>query len=360
MRQALREKGMEVYSVGPLRDFALWRRIFRKLLCQVTSGFRHLYDWEPDLLEGYAGQVQEAIERIRPDVILAHNAVSIAYLKTGLPHVLWTDATFACRANFYPRFKNLCSDTVRTGNAAEGLALAKAALAIYTSEWAAASAVRDYPVDERKVKVVVPGANLASPRSREEIVRIIESRPKNSLRLLWVGMDWKRKGAEKAVEIASTLNRSGFRAHLKIIGCLPPLGFKVPPGVSILGPIDPSADRGRELLECLYAESHFLLLPTVADCTPGVIREACSWGVPCVASKIGGLPSLVKHGISGALFSPEADAAEYATFITQAHGKPSTYANLALAAYSEYETRLNWSAAGTAIAALLRELTGHD
>lgn len=52
----------------------------------------------------------------------------------------------------------------------------------------------------------------------------------------------------------------------------------------------------------LYAGSDLLLVPSEADNYPNVICEALACGVPVIASDIGGIPELVRDGVTGYLF----------------------------------------------------------
>jgi len=51
----------------------------------------------------------------------------------------------------------------------------------------------------------------------------------------------------------------------------------------------------------LYQGSDLLVLPAVGEGLPGVVMEAMSYGVPCVASDIPCIPDLIRDGISGYL-----------------------------------------------------------
>ena len=78
--------------------------------------------------------------------------------------------------DFYPDFTNLCGETIRDGNRMEQLALSKCRLAIYSSEWAANTAINNYDINAAKVKVVPFGANIECDRGIEEIHKIISSK----------------------------------------------------------------------------------------------------------------------------------------------------------------------------------------
>ncbi|MHC1698701.1 MAG: glycosyltransferase family 4 protein [Geobacteraceae bacterium] len=57
--------------------------------------------------------------------------------------------------------------------------------------------------------------------------------------------------------------------------------------------------------EQLFAESDCLILPSVwYDNSPVVIYESFSWGMPVIASQIGGIPELVSDGHNGLLVPP--------------------------------------------------------
>jgi hypothetical protein len=76
----------------------------------------------------------------------------------------------------------------------EQAALNRCCLAIYSSEWAASTALRHYAVDARKVKVVPFGANVDGLQSPDEVARITSGKSADVCRLLFVGVDWIRKG----------------------------------------------------------------------------------------------------------------------------------------------------------------------
>ena len=125
--------------------------------------------------------------------------------------------------------------SVRDTDASDREALARSSLAIYSSEWAAESARRKYPVESRRVHFVNLGANLDHTPSAEETDTIIDRRDRAKCRLLFIGVDWARKGADCAVAITAELNARGVDAQLTIIGCQPPPGTAVPAFVRLLG-----------------------------------------------------------------------------------------------------------------------------
>lgn len=62
---------------------------------------------------------------------------------------------------------------------------------------------------------------------------------------------------------------------------------------------------GRDKLAAEFAKSSVLILPTFEDNCPMVVLEAMAAGLPVAASRVGGVPDLVDHRITGLLFDPE-------------------------------------------------------
>jgi glycosyltransferase involved in cell wall biosynthesis len=61
---------------------------------------------------------------------------------------------------------------------------------------------------------------------------------------------------------------------------------------------------GRDKLAAEFAKSSAIVLPTFEDNCPMVVLEAMAAGLPVAASRVGGVPDLVDHQITGLLFDP--------------------------------------------------------
>ena len=60
----------------------------------------------------------------------------------------------------------------------------------------------------------------------------------------------------------------------------------------------------RKDLSAYFQQIHLVLLPSLGEGRPLSILEAMAWGVPCVATRTGGLPELVDDGLNGLLVEP--------------------------------------------------------
>ena len=305
----------------------------------------------------FAAQCSQQVKSLlRPDtdIVFSPGSVATALLETNKPKVIYSDATFAGLLNFY--VYNYCSDTIRKGHYLEQKALDSASLAIYSSDYAAQSAIQNYHVEPGKVKVVPFGANIKHNFSLADIKRIVLNRSRKECNLLFLGVDWKRKGGGLAVNVARRLNEIGVKTSLHIVG-IRDIPFRTLPGFVLNhGFISKSTKEGEEKLLNLMAKCHFLLVPTKAESYGLVFCEANSLALPSVTTNVGGISTIIKNNINGKMFGLSDTEEVYADYIASVFCNPTAYDQLALSSYNEYKTRLNWQVAGNTISRLLKEL----
>jgi glycosyltransferase involved in cell wall biosynthesis len=290
------------------------------------------------------------------DVIFAPaGSTEIAHLKTDIPIVYLSDTTFNLIHNYYSAFSNLLSLSVWEGHRIEGLAIKKARKIIYSSEWAARSAVADYKADFRKIQVIPFGANIEVAEVPDrDIVR--RHRSDTTCTLLFLGGDWDRKGGPIAFETLLELERLGLNPQLLICGCTPPDHFRHP-RMRIIPFLDKSDPAQRARFHDLFAQSHFMLAPTRADCTPIAFSEASAYALPIAATNTGGVPDIVHDGENGFLLPLDATGLQYAQRIAAVWSHPDRYRALSVQSRAAFESRLNWDAWGRSVRELLTPLT---
>src|SRR5262249_6315867 len=157
-----------------------------------------------------------------------------------------------------------------------------------------------------------------------------------------VGVEWERKGMERAVDLVAALNARDVPAELSIVGCLPPESLRLPSWVRIHGHIDKRTAAGEKRLGELLGASHFHVLFSRAECFGVAFCEANAWGVPNIASEVGGVPSAVVNGRGGWRFAPSTPVTDIADFVAQRFRDRAGYWHAARRARAEYERRLNW------------------
>jgi glycosyltransferase involved in cell wall biosynthesis len=320
-------------------------RIYRRF------GKDYLADVEPTVLRHYARQLEHRLRESDAEVILSLDKMPIAYLETSKPIVYFWDCTWAGNLE-YPWFAGLPTSAIELGHEMERRALRNCTLAVFSSEWARQSALDDYGTDLNKTAVIPLGANVEVTRTEADVARIVEARSRDKLELLWLGVDWKRKGGDLAFEIAHEMNRRGISTTLNVVGCAPEIA-EMPSFVQTLGFIDKRTSRS--LLEELFSRAHFLVLPSIAEASACVMCEASSFGTPSLSRRIGGIPGTVRDGVNGQLFDRQAPATEYCDYIVKSLGDWDHYKALCMSSFAEFEQNLNWDNTAKLMVELVRE-----
>jgi glycosyltransferase involved in cell wall biosynthesis len=356
IRRALENAGLEIVTMPLVDDMNDGGRWIRFLYWRWLRGKRYLRRCESKLLQNYARQLERHLAAQPVDIVFSPSTWPIAYLETDLPVVFWTDACFAGMLDFYGAFTHLAPPSIRAGHAAEQGALDRCTRAIYAVDWAAQTALQHYQVAPEKISVVPFGGNLLEPPTVDEARAGVRARDMSTCNLLLVGVDWERKGADVAVEAVETLNAAGLNARLTVVGCKPPATRRLPNCVELIPFISKDTVEQRRQLGELYKGSHFFIMPSRAEAFGIVFAEASAFGVPCLATKVGGLPSVIIDDINGRLFPLEANGPEYTNYILECLHNPDRYRQLALRTAEDAATRLSWAAAGRKVAEILNEI----
>lgn len=353
----LQAEGVDLTFLGPLflRKNPVTR--LKWLFYRHTQGQRYYGGVEPGRSRAYARQIEAKLSTTAADLLLCpENAIPLAQVNTSLPTVLWTDALLGSLVDFYPYLTHLCNETRRQLHDMEQSALDRCALVILTSEWAVQSAQRLYRIPDAKLRIIPRGASRDCDRTTAEVSTLIQSRPPRPCRLIFVGVQWERKGGPLALDVAKTLNQNGLPTELWVVGCQPQGADSLPDFVKVYGFIDRSTAAGEAQFDRLLESAHFLILPTQADTFGVAISEASAAGVPAVASAVGGIPTVLQAGINGKAFDPQAAAADYAEFIAAWMDDYSRYPILAESAWNRFQHHLSWTSAQKTAITLLQDV----
>ena len=342
--RALEAQGTAIEYLGELAKYQVFaNRAINKLSKISRLGELFPVERTERMAELFARRIHEHLTTSCSDMVFAPSSIPIARLNTGRPKVFYTDATFAgILAAGDPTYKKYPKRYLSEGHALEQAALINCDLAIYASQWSARTAKEYYEVNERKIRVVPFGANLSSVPSVGDVARLLANRSDRVCELLFTGVNWVNKGGPKALEIARLLNKRGIRTRLHVVGC-DPQGDDLPDWIVSHGFITKATKEGRAKLAALIAPSHFLLLPTLADCFGLVLCEANAFGVPSLANDVGGVGEVVKPDVNGCLFAADAPAGCWADRVGELFTNRAAYRAMDDRSRAEFETRLNCS-----------------
>lgn len=138
---------------------------------------------------------------------------TVKNLKEYPPIVYLSDATFPAKINYYPPFCNLLKWNKHQGYQIEKAGLDKASAIIFSSHWAAQSAVVTLKQPQEKIHVLPFGANID-----EKDIISHTYKYDGHLHLLFLGVEWGRKGGDIAIDACRWLNKHNVKATLHIVG----------------------------------------------------------------------------------------------------------------------------------------------
>jgi glycosyltransferase involved in cell wall biosynthesis len=101
--------------------------------------------------------------------------------------------------------------------------------------------------------------------------------------------------------------------------------------------------QSSENLARIYADADLLVLPSVSEAAPLVVAEAMACGTPVIATRIAGIPALVRNGDTGFLVEPE-DVDGLAAALRTAMASDDLLAEMSKRAFLFVREALAWSA----------------
>lgn len=317
-----------LHLIGNHRAPGRFDRLLRRSPAQITFDATDLDGL--DLVIGMvATPLLDRVRQLRPD----------------LPFVHVTDATPAFLRDVYGWAVPADAD------AQERRVAAAAAACVYSSDTIARRAAADLGLADLVPHCLPFGANFEAPS-----VRQAKPSPDARIELLFVGIDWARKGGDVAVAALECLLARGHAVRLTIVGRCPER-HRDHPAIRAMGFLDKNRQKDAKTLLTLYQKAHLLVLPTRADCAPMVIAEAMAQGTPVLATDTGGIANQIGGQGAGRLLPPHTAPEVWATSIEEMTADPDAYAFLADAAFDRAETVLSWSAWAEGIVQLARQLT---
>ena len=343
--RSLERAGATLVRVGPLTHPWTPGMKLRRRWYGLT-GHRYHANFESAALDAFGAQARQMIPGDVDAVVAVTSQVAASLSGLRVPVISWDDATPAAMTGYYPDFVRLSSRSARDADTMGHRATENVALALYSSEWAASSARSAYGLPTERCAVVPFGANLETLPTAREVSAMIAERSRTRCRLLWIGVDWERKRGDLVVEAAKRIEAQGIPVELTIVGCRPS-GRDLPEWVNLEGFVSKRTAVGRARLAELFARSHFLVVPSEAEAYGLVYCEAAAYGVPAVATRTGGVPTIVVDEETGVLEDPSAEADAYAGRIIALMRDRPRYESMARAASARSAALLNWDVAGS-------------
>jgi glycosyltransferase involved in cell wall biosynthesis len=193
------------------------------------------------------------------------------------------------------------------------LNLSRVSRAYVFSQWARDINIR-WGADPSKLDVVYPG--FPTPAA-------VERTDRESFTFLFVGTDFERKGGFEVVEAFEAVANRHRHARLVLISANPRVRnpdrsvhswVPAPRREKILLRLEamerqglverhPLLERSR-LYDTIYPKADVFVMPSRAEGFGFTNVEALSFGLPVISSRVGAIPEVVEHGVTGFLVPP--------------------------------------------------------
>ncbi len=349
MCQALKRIGADIVWLQPKHNFfyKLVNLFFKVLAVSTRSKILRDHTIPLAKIESKSLKKQD-IENC--DILFAPFASTSLYsLKTEKPIIYLSDATFAVMVDYY--FKGIANWNIKQANKIEKNALSKATTVILSSEWAKQSAQYDYDIPKSKIHVLEFGANID-----EEDLIPHKFEYHNHLHILFLGVDWIRKGGDIAVEATRYLNDNGIPTTLHIAG-IRNLDNNIAtlPYVNNYGFLNKNNPDDYNQLVSIIQQSHCLLLPTKAECSAIAFSESSANGIPIFTYNTGGVSNYVENGKNGYMLPIGSSGQEFGKKIYKCL-LSGELENMSKTAVDVYKEKLNWTVWGQKVELIINTL----
>lgn len=358
LKAGFRKKGVELVCIEEpkLKPTAADRLL---QLSYLAKGKKYLFEREPDTLKQMATQIDAQLVHEDVDIIFCASTLPLAYIKNPAPKVAWTDSSFGGLVNLYEPFSNVCKRSLHNGHLTEREAMTNCAKVIFSSDWAVDFACDHYRLSADKFTTIPLGANLEDIPAKEPIATNTMGKSLKQVELLFVGYDWDRKGGSHAVQVHRILRSHGIDSRLSIVGCTPQIEGDTSQ-IELIGKLDKHVQEQAKRFKEIMMRSHFLVLPSQADCTAIVFSEAAAYGIPAISTNVGGHSSIITNGTNGMLFPPEEPAKPMSGALLEIIDNQEAYLKMAGNARSVFDDKLSWAAGIERAIHTFEALLGND
>jgi glycosyltransferase involved in cell wall biosynthesis len=256
----------------------------------------------------------------------------------GRPFIIYTDHTIASHRE-YPH-----SDP-RLFRSKELLALERGLYSsadriVVTAAHVERTLVETYGCDPQRVATILIGANVEAAASSNQLERYAAGR------ILFVGIEWQRKGGPALLAAFETVAARFPHATLTIAGCAPALSHPSARATGLISRTD---------VATLFAESSIFCLPSVVEPSAVASVEAMAFKLPVVATTVGGFPGMVNDGETG-LLVPPGNSVALADALSTLLANPERARAMGQAGYQRGRDLFTWDAVGARLQAEIAHL----
>jgi starch synthase len=167
------------------------------------------------------------------------------------------------------------------------------------SDYLRRSFIEDFGISKSKVVTIGGGMNLT------EIPEVRRQKDYSTQQVLFVGVEFSRKGGPQVLEAFKRVRVGRPGATLHIVGPrhLDAVG-KLGDGVIFHGFLDREVPAQAAVLQRLFSDAVLFVMPSLYEPFGIAPLEAMTYQVPCILTNRWAFPEMVEPGVSGELVEP--------------------------------------------------------
>jgi glycosyltransferase involved in cell wall biosynthesis len=279
-------------------------------------------------------------ERINAEqYVFSFQIQSLFNASTGVvPHFVYTDHTHLARLT-YPDFDPQKLRSKRWIEMERSI-YRQASLIFTRSSNITKSLIDQYQVPAEKIILAGAGSNLNIQGFQPNHDR------QKSKNILFVGIDWERKGGPDLLRAFNIIVKKHPDAHLTIVGCSPDIHL---PNCTTAGKVSV------EKMGTYFKDAAIFCLPTKMEPFGVAFIEALYNKLPIVATNIGAIPDFVKDGENGYLVDP-GDVDELARHLDILLSDPALCTEFGQKGYKLATANYSWEMVSEKISAAIRSI----
>ena len=302
-------------------------RLYGKDIASGKKKFRLAFWRTPFIFH----QIRKLVRKIinNGDFVFSFQIQSLFDASTpGIPHFVYTDHTHLENRHYGAKDGgNLYSPR---WIALEMEIYQNSALTFVRSSNVRRSLIEDYGCLSKSVALVYAGSNASVSSMKSATVDYTQRN------ILFVGLDWRRKGGPDLIEAFKIVRQKHPDATLTIVGAQPDIDL---PGCQVVGKVPPQE------LDRYYQNTSIFCLPTYLEPFGIVFIEAMTARLPIVATTVGAIPDFVEDGKNGWLVQP-GDIPGIAAALLKLLENPAMCRDFGDIGFRLTQERYSWDAVG--------------
>lgn len=293
------------HYIGPVNPPVVMRQKVWSKLCRIAGAQGSFFFFSEGRLKRIADEVHSKCQAdARLDFF--HGFTPWILTRPQRSYIAWSDCTFRDYVNIFHRREQFRRDDLERIEQSEAAWLKNASRVLFTSQWAAERAVRDYSLNADRVGSVGIFGEIDLP---------VRDAYTGGREFAFVSTNFEAKGGRTVLAAFREVRKRHPDARLIIVGDRPS-DASPEPGVTSTGFLRKEIPVEYRRFQQILSGARALVNATRCDICPVLFIEAGYVGCPVISTNKFAIPEIVDHGHTGLLLDDSAQPSALAGAMT--------------------------------------------